>query len=534
MEAEKQYKEPQKADLIQPKRERSKLSFVDNRPQTTSQTGLKVIDSLSVQHQKSTKTIGAIGSQQSVAQLLQAEGRDHITDFFRRWKGDGDAPLYLYTHILSDGFGDAGQLTLLYNEIKKQFNRVHIPLCAFSMEKIFDEGLDREIIIEGAIYDILDKTETTSQEKRSDVEKMIGNRKDAILKNYPMLSLEFSGKRTDTTSQIRKNSFPNVSGWEIEYPVPDDSYEATSDKVLKIREMTDPESGDLHTGGSFDRIGFGIPCDTPAALPEGDKRSAESYLRNEYSDKVPSELLCGAWLVSVKNFKKAYNSPPDLEEGQVQSIKKHAEDANAPIVIFIGITHEPFLSSGQTLVHFCPQMDHVILLDFMNKITNGVILSGGEGMYVESLAYQTSNINMLCGRYDYQYKEIANMLYEDSMVSNIDSISLYLFSRRLPERLVNHGFFKCDDAYYYTKDGESVVNIGKPQNKIGKHSFVGKKASYSQSLSAIYFPYSKNIEEITMPIIFKGNFEIVKEILLRITRNQRAASWFKLIHQEDQ
>lgn len=40
MKAERQQKEPQKADPIQSKRERSKLSFVDNRPQMTSQSKL--------------------------------------------------------------------------------------------------------------------------------------------------------------------------------------------------------------------------------------------------------------------------------------------------------------------------------------------------------------------------------------------------------------------------------------------------------------------------------------------------------------
>lgn len=40
MKAERQHKEPQKAESIQSKRERSKLSFVDNRSQTVSQTRL--------------------------------------------------------------------------------------------------------------------------------------------------------------------------------------------------------------------------------------------------------------------------------------------------------------------------------------------------------------------------------------------------------------------------------------------------------------------------------------------------------------
>lgn len=40
MKAEKQQKEPQKAETVQPKREGAKLSFVDNRPQAASQTKL--------------------------------------------------------------------------------------------------------------------------------------------------------------------------------------------------------------------------------------------------------------------------------------------------------------------------------------------------------------------------------------------------------------------------------------------------------------------------------------------------------------
>lgn len=40
MKAERQHKEPQKAESIQSKRERSKLSFEDNRPQAVNQTKL--------------------------------------------------------------------------------------------------------------------------------------------------------------------------------------------------------------------------------------------------------------------------------------------------------------------------------------------------------------------------------------------------------------------------------------------------------------------------------------------------------------
>lgn len=52
MKAEKQHKEPQQADPIQSKQEKTKLSFVDNRPQAASQT--KLIQS--IQKKDSTNT----------------------------------------------------------------------------------------------------------------------------------------------------------------------------------------------------------------------------------------------------------------------------------------------------------------------------------------------------------------------------------------------------------------------------------------------------------------------------------------------
>lgn len=61
-------------------------------------------------------------------------------------------------------------------------------------------------------------------------------------------------------------------------------------------------------------------------------------------------------------------------------------------------------------------MDYNSLIIYMDQ---GLIVSGGEGLFVETLASNGNAVPILCGRYNYQYEDIAFSLLQMSQMIHI-------------------------------------------------------------------------------------------------------------------
>lgn len=207
--------------------------------------------------------------------------------------------------------------------------------------------------------------------------------------------------------------------WEIQYPVPVVNIKKIDEKhLLRVAEMNQiyDKIAKYHTGianasGDTDTdTGTGIGYGIPKYIPKSDD---ESNLRDKFIEyKIISvsepDLPClkDAWLVKVN-------------EGQsVVDILKKAKEMGCTFLILLGkldkqqqADYSNASIDKPSQVHKIESLEQSVLSCLMSKIGcdggTGMIFAGGEGMYVQALGASEAAVgDVIRGGYSYQTQQI--------------------------------------------------------------------------------------------------------------------------------
>jgi hypothetical protein len=451
----------------------------------------------------------------NIIQLMSDGNRSSIKDFFSRFKSKKDNKLHLYSFIHNDGLGDAGQLKLLY-------------------DKICSSNIDSSPILLSVFEEV------------STDELKINNRKQKIQSILPVEDKNIKHRNSQIQpSAIRESAFPDKTGniWEVEYPVPDESFKISPEnQLLKIKEMGGGEvESCFKTGESLDRIGFGVPETSSDNISAENTKSAEIFFKTKTGnpDLNTAELLNTAWIVSIKNYKMLNDNPlPLIESSKIDNIKNKAKESGAKLILFIGMAEsDSYLQEDNTHIIFSKFVENITLRDIFNKSKNSFIISGGEGMYAESLSSEDGNATVLAGRYAFQYQEIGWTIFladTERYKSKLEKTGFPFFkSVKMDSEIKKYRFFGLNNRhiYYFNNENKFISILDKNQQK-DINDLDGQEILFSKNLSALYLPLSLNHGNYNMPEIF-DNFDQVKQIFATLHQKQKNNSWFKLINQEE-
>ena len=377
-----------------------------------------------------------------------------VKEFFTNFKKSGAKKILLFTIVKEDGLGDAGQLGYLYDKLK-------------SINYFKSNGISVETY---AAYHIA---------QNKDIIKKL-----AKIEEDSRLVLIENTKTSEAIIAI-KEKLDLVNDWIIQYPFPASNF--NNDKMLKIKEMGFPAlENQLKAGTAYGGIGYGIPnIYTEAAL------SKEELSLSMIIDK-DADNFKNAIFASVKP--KGYSSE-DKRLGILNNLIKMTKEQNRYLVITKNDDFEKteecrsfdkeifgsitlYKKDKYKIIHGV--FSNAFMRFLMCKITDGMIISGGEGMFAESLNtakdYKNKSIAVIAGRYDFQYSEIAFELSKMENLEKIDSI----FKNKNKYRI----FLDDDNVIYY--DGNVKIIVCKNFKKV-------KGVFSSKSLAALYLPLHHNI-----------------------------------------
>lgn len=262
---------------------------------------------------------------------------------------DKEAPITLYTHILNDGFGDAGQLGYLVDKMKSL-------------------GLGRNIIP----YATYKSTENFLKLKEL-----------SRIENNEYL---FMGE--DKAGWINECG----TSWEIQYPVPtnNDAKKRNNDRILRIHEMGTSVRYILHNllniehTGVKDGIGYGIP--TPPEYETNDKTLIDNKIKFE-KDKI--------WLVKLH---------PSSNENDIKD-KAKSGGCECLILLCNGEGDITCDNENTMKVYHIYQIQQNELSYLMSKIgEEGRIYAGGEGMFVQALGVSKAPVGIITRGSEYKYQ----------------------------------------------------------------------------------------------------------------------------------
>lgn len=427
--------------------------------------------------------------------------REEVQNFFQRLRCARPSHLYLYSHICADGMGDAGQLKFLKDKIesmKGELGDLNIDVLAtFSLSGAQEEN-----------------------KRKQEIKQLISISDDSL--KYSTIE--------DHRAKVKPN---NGWYWEIEYPYPDSSFYPGKNTILKIKEMGDGSIPGVQKTGEIDEgIGYGIPETATSRNSSFEVvKSKLTSLNNGISDFEIKILLSNAWLVNAKRY-KTVSGAPDLSQNNIDGIKTMAQSHGSKLLFFLGVNRINEKEGDIYILY--GGMNNDVLRYVMNEITDGVIVSGGEGMYAESLGSrgvkENGKVCILAGRYYYQYMEIADALYY-RYGGQIEKKEWNEKNNEQKQELIQYAFFmiKGGKTVYHIKSDETVQSIiSQNQAYIPLEFFKGKTLVYSKNLSALYLPLSLNgLGDIECPscISLEDALNIYKEEAKRLYK----ANWFDLI-----
>ncbi|MGB3468223.1 MAG: hypothetical protein WBA74_23255, partial [Cyclobacteriaceae bacterium] len=338
--------------------------------------------------------------------------------------------------------------------------------------------------------------------------------------------------------------------WEIQYPVPAGSHRHR--KLLMIGEMgmvksqSQAKTGEIHGG-----IGYGIPS------LQGKPSFEEGQLLRE------AEELCdlsSAWLISLKGMRGVDPLPAilsmlatDVETGRLIYLpgglgQQFRNDNELYSSTDINEAEGLVLSRidlAQSHKHF-----YVITGNFRNElmryvigsIRDGAIISGGEGLFVESLDNDSMGTSaILAARYDYQLYEIAKSIIDNQHFTEKRYIEVVNDDATFynNDLFFDYGIVEWEDNIYTYNHSEKILQnlldgkkkltlVDKPENDF--RFFNTKPMRFSKALTAMYLPLSLNTNKFThkpTEYDFGEALQTFQEEKRRIALHH---NWFRIIN----
>ncbi len=431
--------------------------------------------------------------------LDTVKNREAVRDYYRgMYQGKGR--IFLTTLVKRDGFGDAGQLGYLYDYIRQ--------VVAASRE-VHTIVVSTHVVSDKNIIETLAKVEESSGIYLESEDNLTADSFYAIIDNQVKQSY---GKEISNDDYLLFYPYTlQICGGSGDYF----SKKGVFPKILCVKEMGNlcvKEMGNLgknifKTGEMNDGIGYGVPCWEAVGRVE--------KFRN-------------TWIVNCKTFTHRKSFSQDSEA----SIKKLREKIY-DMAVRCGVENLYFLGAwdkeagraytGEPHVEFCGMMASGGLRALMDNMQDGLIISGGEGFFAESLGSHGTGVSVLCGHYNYQYLEIAHSLKEhgENLVQVPEAErSQYRFFYN--ETKKEYQYF--DDVNYYDiiRGIETEVD---PDDILSSNDW----------LPAIYLPLSLNdlnFNEIKIPGRFgdeQSAYQMACDIFRDLNVQFKENSWFLLL-----
>lgn len=498
-------------------------------------------------------------------QVMQfAKGREDVQAWFGQLKEANVDTLNLYTHIQPDGYGDAGQLGFLYDTIesrKQALNvsnvRTYVAGEIYADEDVISAYEDSKSKKKGGKYE----PDTFSQGKGNDfVQSNLSNQKKKLMALARLQSQNdgvwaaSSNKAQKRQRDGRQASPLNGSqDWEIQYPVPMQG--GGHDRLLKVKEMGNAiladgaKAGELHEG-----LGYGVP-DISGSNSFNDLKRDEKRVLNKASDTINRTrvaIMADAWLASTKPHKNLEQDP------RLGIMNSAVTNGGAGILVYMpgslngveGITanrvsnhgnlslYEVTIdATGSTLYVINGTFSQNFLRFCMNSITSGLILSGGEGLYAESLATTGDDAApVMVARYGYQYLEVANALLNnhDNSQENVEMDTNAGTVKKSSKFEENGIVFIGGVCYVY--NGQQLITLNAPVQRLNvvdgqpnQNWPDTAEMKYSSALTALYLPLSLNTTmSPAQPTAY--TFAGAKAVFVQErTRLKEHMNWFDLI-----
>lgn len=330
--------------------------------------------------------------------------RASLEEWISNAQKDKNAPITLYTHILNDGFGDAGQLGYLVDKM----NSLH---------------LNRKIV-----------PYATHEHESKDI---------PTIKELSRISDDKYLKK----SKKRKAHWISecANSWEIQYPVPAcNSKNENTQRILRIGEMGANFGSIKYLSDNYYHTGIG-PGLINYSIPVGYGIPSFNITSDLYHEMLKmvgfdSNTLKDTWLVKVPNV------------NFIDKILTIAHQRGCGSIILLGVTEQDlkdknvdlkkFTGMSINVIKFLPQK---ILTCLMYAIGGdngkGMIFSAGEGMYVQALGASQAAVGNLIRNesYDYQLFQIAqDMLLLGTLTSALPMPELGMMEDLDQEKLRIH------------------------------------------------------------------------------------------------
>ncbi|MEL6556562.1 MAG: DUF4157 domain-containing protein [Bacteroidota bacterium] len=519
----------------------------------------------------------------AVMQLKKKKNKNEkkVEDFFIRLRDSSEDQLNLMTIVLADGLGDAGQIRHLYeavDRVKSDLGIRRVTLNAFVKNHVNIGGFKNDEESEKYAKPHKDHPNENSfasnpegikafdsyEQRKTSVINLLQadteNIRWKIVHGRPSTRTE---KKQEEQYGIEARNQLGLSGkdWEIQFPVM--TAEPPSEKVLKITEMNFKVALNdcLSTGLNGEGIGFAIP---DLVSDHTLLNVHETDLLYDLEQELKSDLD-DAWMVSFKTFhdEKGINVIQN-------SLDLFSEKGDGSKVLFLPGKKLPFKNlKGYQVLHGV-QYDNMTLITMkkgnlkffvvagtfrnefmqyaMSQMKNGVIISGGEGLYAESMAVDGLSASIMAPRYHFQFYDLAafQTWYEGGHIEDLASTQTKTSKGTInriqwSELFVNHGLCFYDGMLWYFRKNErnkgqkgSLHSVSNPQryyevteNPLPEKEM--KKVYYSDRLTALYLPLSLN-STIFNVVPKNYDFKLAIEVFRRSKAFIREEfNWFNII-----
>lgn len=556
-----------------------------------------------------------------VVQRIEApDSKDETRKFFTALKEDPTDKLILYTHVLSDGLGDAGLIGKLHERITSDMDAYGLNdiTTYLAVEKKIPQNAQHNDTSHKKDFQKPSNKKPNGEKKKQQVEPIAA----ADIRNFSHDNPFFDGEENeryqklvcelshaekenivwaavdDPQSTQQKNearrkgreasNVPTNDHWEIQYPVPVSGN--VNHKILKIKEMGNTMSWDndpvMKTGELHNGMGYGIPDLKGEANEEETKLIEKSGL-----------TLANAWVVSIKPMGAGVNpirnaiagvykytaqdtlvfipgcNENDLEknlpDGATHKSIDHNDDhtLDLSLIQFTEGTHKLFIISSRNF-------RNAFIQHILTQINDGLIFSGGEGLYGESLATEGDRaVPVFTPRYGFQWNEMAKAMIEhhkDALESSTINVKAIIDNKTVTvyadqQVFEEYGIVRTtlaesphfnplkdvfnDHILAYNKSQKKLTGISRsktkqlnfdeekmapePEPSAKQYNFV-LTVQYSQALSALCLPLSFNSNYITDhpgdELPNKFNFKLaIDTFLAERKRLQTHANWFNHI-----
>lgn len=473
--------------------------------------------------------------------LVQRKTKKDVIAYFERLKSAPTSTLNLYTYVLCDGLGDAALIGNLHKKIdehKQSYGITNLNTYLAVEKLISQEEFDGYDANQGDITEFKEANEYINEPENAGYKNLVANLSKAKPEHTVWaITTDKSSKRSKEGREASRIS--NLE-WEIQYPVP--FYNGRNDsKVLKIKEMGDENPVSVNaakTGEMHEGIGYGIPKLSGIM-------TIEEY---EIIDKAADFCnVYAAWMASVKGDNSGTVNPlprimaTTLENGGNNTLlylPGYNLDENSEVYKAVTVEQKGTLTlskvtiNGGTIYTLSGRFRNEFMQNRMDSIQEGVIFSGGEGMYTESLAtLNLGAIPIMAPRYDFQLLEIANAIIKNRVLS-LESEKLRMktyptvpgaHDRRVvvsnSDTLYKYGIVMFGNMPHFYNHEEKLLVPIKYSNEGKKHveegnTFEGDfevEIKYHQALTTMYLPLSLNTNNFShVPSAY--DFELAKRV----------------------